>query len=123
MGRKGKPIILEGVYYNNIKEASEITGYTRLSIYNAVRRGTKPSTVTYNKKDPPMNEEVYKQINFNRQHSLEEIADLLFQLGLTKTRTTRCNIKAIELRALEKIKKIFLNNFTKDEINELLGDN
>jgi len=51
----------------------------------------------------------------DRRYTLEEVSDKLFNLGITKTRTTRSNIQQIEKAAIKKLK-----NILKDDEDVLL---
>jgi len=51
----------------------------------------------------------------DRRYTLEEVSDKLFNLGITKTRTTRSNIQQIEKEAIKKLK-----NILKDDEDVLL---
>ena len=51
----------------------------------------------------------------DRIYTLEETSDKMFELGITKTRTTRSNIQQIEKAAIKKLK-----NILKDDEDVLL---
>ena len=79
--------------------------------------------ITINMKTYPSMAAACKELNLSwhllskedRIYTLEETSDKMFELGITKTRTTRSNIQQIEKAAIKKLK-----NILKDDEDVLL---
>ena len=63
----------------------------------------------------PLSQSWLDSLEEDRIYTLEETSDKMFELGITKTRTTRSNIQQIEKAAIKKLK-----NILKDDEDVLL---
>ena len=133
-----KSVKINGKTYSSIKEASDTLHlswnktqryFSQNDSYIGDLEDLKPSAERLKKAEinikPTSVGGSYKigDIDFTREHTLEECAEILYKLGLTTHITNRTNIKQIEERAIEKLRKKLEYIFNKDEIKQFLVDN
>ena len=127
---------IDGINYNTVKEAADAINVEYHIVRKFTERGITSSTElikiqetikkTRDAKQPAKKVTKPKldlsNIDFSKEHSYEEIAQILFKLGLTNNVTSKQNIFYTERRAIYNFKqKLLEEGITEEELRHYLN--